>query len=80
VSFTRVDAVSNRPFNLLEERLQRFELTPEKIMIEMFRINGGKAGYYLANLRKKTYYYCGLEWEDVKTKLQELGFGRNEPS
>nr|WP_306296913.1 hypothetical protein [Nostoc sp. TCL26-01] len=46
----------------------------------MFRINGGNAGYYLANLRDKKYYYCGDNWEDVKTKLEELGIGKDEPN
>lgn len=42
-------------------------------------INGGKEGFYLANIQDKKYYYCGQEWPDVKTKLQELGIGRPEP-
>jgi len=41
----------------------------------LFRINGGKAGYYLANLRGKKFYYCGIEPGGVKNKLLELGIG-----
>ncbi|MDD1428839.1 hypothetical protein MEO94_31305 [Dolichospermum sp. ST_sed9] len=71
---------TNKPVNLaLESRLEKFGLTTETIMIEMFRINGGKAGYYLTNLRKKQYYYCGTEWQDVKLKLKEFGIGRDDP-
>jgi hypothetical protein len=66
----------NVPVNLaLEERLHRFGLTPQKIMIEMFRINGGKAGYYLVNLRHKLYYYCGTDLQDVNHRLHGLGIG-----
>lgn len=42
-------------------------------------INEGKEGFYLADIQDKKYYYCGQEWSDVKTKLQELGIGRSEP-
>lgn len=58
---------------------QQFDLTEEQVVIELFRINGGKQGYYLANLRKRKYYYCGLNWEDVRTTLQSLGIGRADP-
>ncbi|MBD2603854.1 hypothetical protein H6G81_04725 [Scytonema hofmannii FACHB-248] len=60
------------------ERL--FGITKNKIVIELFRINGGNSGYYLANLRDKKYYYCGDNWEDIKAKLQELGIGTDEPN
>ena len=53
--------------------------TKIKILVELFRINGGKPGYYLANVRDKKYYYCGQDWAGVKTKLRELGIGTNEP-
>ncbi|TBR56670.1 hypothetical protein B4U84_28835 [Westiellopsis prolifica IICB1] len=46
---------------------------------ELFRINGGKQGYYIADIQDKKYYYCGTEWEDVKLKLGELGIGRPDP-
>lgn len=58
---------------------RQFGLTAQQVALELFRINGGKAGYYLANLRGKKYYYCGSNWEDVKTTLQSLGIGRADP-
>jgi hypothetical protein len=62
------------------DRERLFGITKNKIVTELFRINGGKSGYYLANLRDKNYYYCGDDWASVKTKLKELGIGRDEPS
>lgn len=59
---------------------QKFGLTTEQVIIELFRINGGRSGFYLVNLRDHKYYYCGLNWEGVKTTLQGLGIGRAEPS
>lgn len=57
-----------------------FGTTKNKVVIELFRINGGKIGYYLVNLREKKYYYCGQDWASVKAKLRELGIGRDEPN
>lgn len=58
---------------------QDFELlygiSKQQVITELFRINGGASGYYLADLRHKQYYYCGLSAEDVKTKLRLLGIG-----
>jgi len=62
------------------DRERLFGITKNKIVIELFRINGGNAGYYLANLRDQKYYYCGDNWASVKTKLQELGIGKDEPN
>lgn len=62
------------------DRERLFGITKNQIVIELFRINGGKSGYYLANLRDKQYYYCGDDWASVKTKFKELGIGRDEPS
>lgn len=58
---------------------RQFGLTGQQVVIELFRINGGKPGYYLVNLRDRKYYYCGLDWEDVKDKLLSLGIGRPDP-
>ena len=69
---------TNQPLQL-ENIAEQFGLTDKKIIISLFRINGGKAGYYLANLRDRQYYYCGTEWEDVKTQLRSLGIGREDP-
>ncbi|MBR8835400.1 MAG: hypothetical protein DSM106950_15590 [Stigonema ocellatum SAG 48.90 = DSM 106950] len=59
--------------------VEQYGLKESKIIIELFRINGGRPGYYLANLRDKKYYYCGSNCEDVKKKLLELGIGRADP-
>ena len=53
--------------------------TMKKVAIELFRINGGKAGFYLVNLRDQEYYYCGMSLSDVKLTLQNLGIGRPDP-
>ncbi|WP_013323922.1 hypothetical protein [Gloeothece verrucosa] len=69
----------NVPVSLaLEDRLHRFGLQPTQIMIELFRLNGGKPGYYLVNLRQKHYYYCGLTWNDIKSTFNNLGIGAKE--
>lgn len=58
---------------------EAYGTTRGKVAINLFRINGGKPGYYLANLRDKQYYYCGSAEQDIRTKLQELGIGRPDP-
>lgn len=55
-----------------------YGITEGQIVIELFRINGGKAGYYLANIRDKKYYYC-VDHNGLKSKLLELGIGRIDP-
>lgn len=69
---------TNEPMQL-ENVAAQFGLTDRQVVIELFRINGGKPGYYLANLKDKKYYYCGHKWSDVKTTLQNLGIGRADP-
>jgi hypothetical protein len=66
-------AVDLQNFELL------YEISKQQLAIELFRINGGKAGYYLADLRHKKYYYCGLNFEDVRVILLRLGIGRVDP-
>lgn len=56
-----------------------YGISQEQILIELFRINGGKLGFYLANLRSFQFYYCGLEAESVKSKLIEIGIARADP-
>ena len=82
--FSPGDGVFCNPRNvpvslLLEDRLHRYELTMSKIAIELFRINGGKSGHYLVNMRSKQYYYCGTQFGNIRTKLQSLGIGRPDP-
>lgn len=56
-----------------------FGTTKQEVALELFRINGGKPGYYLADLRSKEYYYCGTDPEDIKAQLRSLGIGREDP-
>jgi hypothetical protein len=57
-----------------------YGISKQQVAVELFRINGGKAGYYLVNLRSKKYYYCGSDPTSVKTKLKLLGIGCDDPS
>ncbi|MBO3457448.1 hypothetical protein G7B40_004010 [Aetokthonos hydrillicola Thurmond2011] len=70
----------NAPTLSIEDEFAVFDTSMKKVAIELFRINGGKQGYYIANILDKKYYYCGTGWSDVKAKLQELGIGRAENS
>ncbi|MEH2331011.1 hypothetical protein [Nostoc sp.] len=45
----------------------------------LFRLEPVKAGYYLADLRHKRFYYCRTEPEGVKLQLRSLGIGRDDP-
>jgi len=63
-------AVNFEDFELL------YGISKQQVVTELFRLNGGKAGYYLADLRHKHYYYCGQSFEDVKTMLLQMGIGR----
>jgi hypothetical protein len=69
----------NAPLLSQEDIFAAFETSMKKVAIALFRINGGKQGYYIANILDKQYYYCGTQWEDVKIKLKELGIGRDDP-
>jgi hypothetical protein len=55
-----------------------YGITKQKLVIELFRQYGGKLGYYLANLKDKRYYYCGLTDEDIQNTLYSIGIGRKE--
>lgn len=82
--FSPGDSIFYNPRNVpvslsLEDRLHRFGLTMSKIAIELFRVGGGKSGHYLVDMRRKQYYYCGKQFEDIRTKLQSLGIGRPDP-
>ena len=56
-------------FYPVEEEFKAFGTSMKHVAVELFRINGGKPGYYIANILDKKYYYCGVEWKDVKAKL-----------
>jgi hypothetical protein len=57
----------------LEDREKEFGLSDRVLIAEFCWLNGGKEGYYLANLRDREYYYCGTERQDVKNTLVALG-------
>lgn len=61
-----------------KSRAQTYGLTSKKIVIELFRKDLGKLGFYLVNMRDREYYYCGLTWSDVQEKLWEIGITRRE--
>jgi len=71
--------LSESPIPSFEEVLATFNITVKQIVTELFKINGGNAGYYLADIKEQKYYYCGTEWDDVKAKFLELGIGRTDP-
>lgn len=56
-----------------------FGTTKTHVVLELFRINGGKPGYYLADLGNKEYYYCGTDPGDITMQLRSLGIGRSDP-
>lgn len=58
------------------DKLATFGTERAKLVMEFRLMNGGKIGYYLADLKDSKYYYCGLTLEDVKVTLQSLGIGR----
>jgi hypothetical protein len=70
----------NAPLLPQEDLFASFDTSMKKVAIELFRINGGKQGYYLANILDKKFYYCGTQWEDIKTKLRELGITKSDPN
>jgi hypothetical protein len=70
--FLATSATNHNDINAL------YGITEKQIVIELFRINGGKAGYYLANIRDKKYYYC-VDRDGTKKQLLELGIGRTDP-
>jgi hypothetical protein len=70
------DRSSNLPSNQARWNLvELYGISAERVFIALFRINGGRVGYYLANLRDLAYWYCGPELADVQAKLVDLGIG-----
>jgi hypothetical protein len=56
-----------------------YGINEQQVIVELFRINGGRLGFYIADLRHRNYYYCGEEAETVKLKLLSIGIGRIDP-
>ncbi len=75
------DVFYNRTGKIVPEKSREtlFGTTKHNLMVEFFRINCGRDGFYLANLRDQKYYYCGLERDDLRAKFKELGIGREDP-
>ncbi len=71
--------LSSSPIPSFEEVLATYNITVKEIVAELFKINGGNVGYYLADIKEKKYYYCGVAWDDVQAKFLELGIGRADP-
>ncbi|AFY57935.1 hypothetical protein Riv7116_5566 [Rivularia sp. PCC 7116] len=69
----------NVPWLEQEDLFSLFDISMKQVANELRCINGGKQGYYIANILDKKYYYCGSEWQDVKNKLRELGIGKDNP-
>lgn len=72
------------PLNLpipqtIEVLLWCFRTSMGEVIEHLRKINNAAEGYYLANILDKKYYYCGTEWDDIKTKLMDLGIGTQEP-
>lgn len=60
-------------------REKQYGLTKQQITIELFRLEAGKLGYYLADMQNRKYYYCGRDRSAVKNQLLKLGIGRFDP-
>lgn len=56
-----------------------YGISKQQVAFELFRINAGKAGYYLADLRHKKYYYCGEDAKDIKMVVRSIGIGSAAP-
>ncbi len=69
----------NLPQFSISDTFIGFGTSMTKVAREFFKINGGKEGYYLANILDKKYCYCGEFPQDVKNKLIELGIGKSDP-
>lgn len=57
----------------VSDRLDHFGLTMSQAAVELFRLNGGRYGYYLVDMLRKRYFYCGCDRSDVFSKLVEIG-------
>lgn len=69
--YHRPPARSEQP---LPERIEAmFGLTPQEVVNSLFKVNNGWQGFYIANLKERKYFYCGLDWEDVVNKFEALG-------
>jgi hypothetical protein len=66
--------------NINLDRWEEFYgLTLKQIIIELFKINAGKLGFYLVDMKHQKYYYCGTEFSDIKQTLLFIGIGKSDP-
>jgi hypothetical protein len=63
----------------LEFATRKYDISREQLVIELFRVNGGKSGYYIGDLKQKQFYYCGDNSDSVLAQLRSLGIGRDDP-
>jgi hypothetical protein len=70
----RIRSYPELPLDQSQWDLERiYGISDRAVEIELFRINGGSAGYYLADLATRRYWYCGLEYPAVKDQIRALG-------
>ncbi|MDJ0616981.1 MAG: hypothetical protein QNJ63_09580 [Calothrix sp. MO_192.B10] len=69
---------SDRSFDITKT-IEYYNTSKKQIVYELFCINAGTMGYYLADLKHKKYYYCGTERSDVRSQFLKLGIGREHP-
>lgn len=60
----------------LDGILARYGLKRAELFRELFKVNAGKLGYYIADVKKRNNYYCGVDKIDIKVKFLSLGIGR----
>jgi hypothetical protein len=58
------------------QKFAKFDLTPMKILVELYKRYQGLDGWYLIHMAEKNYYYCGATAKDVQSKLYELGINQ----
>lgn len=63
------------PLPTTDQLFKLYGLTKVQVMLEIFRLNRARTGYYLVNLKDKDVYYCG-SWSNVRETFLELGVGR----
>ncbi|MBF2085406.1 hypothetical protein [Thermoleptolyngbya sp. C42_A2020_037] len=56
-----------------------YGVSKEEMLAQLSRLNQGKQGFYLADLRHRQYRYCGVSSDSIKPVLRELGIGRIDP-
>lgn len=60
-------------------REEHYGLTKAKLVLEFRLLTGGALGYYLADMKRKRYYFCGPDVGGVREQLLALGIGRRDP-